>query len=297
MEKTDSKTGLEYIADYLMRIQAKRNELKLQNDDIIVYRGHADIKYQFIPSLFREGNERVCQNEARFLEQLEVERPDQFSNMTTLEKLVKIQHYGFVTRILDVTSNPLVALYFAARATKKDKNQERHDGNVFMCRIPRKFIKTFDDDTAMCLANLARLSESEKQQLKEAFLRKQTKTEDKCIVEHFINIILSDRPYFNSSMFLKNLEDLYNPIYVNVKKANPRILAQQGAFIIFGMNDNEKSMTWIQNNITSVKIDKQYKKATLEALSTLNINKGTLFPEFDSFLADALKRAKNGIFV
>ncbi|MBO8414097.1 MAG: FRG domain-containing protein [Firmicutes bacterium] len=39
--------------------------------------------------------------------------PEEFKDLSNLDILCKIQHYEGVTRLLDVTSNPLVALYFA----------------------------------------------------------------------------------------------------------------------------------------------------------------------------------------
>ena len=72
------------------------------------------------------------------------------------EKLSKMQHYGVPTRLLDVTTNALVALYFAC------ENNFREDGAVFLIRANSSQIKQFDSDTISILSSLPRFTEYEK---------------------------------------------------------------------------------------------------------------------------------------
>lgn len=53
--------------------------------------------------------------------------PDEFLG-NRFDSLVKMQHFGMPTRLLDTTTNPLVALYFACESEK----QTNKDGVVYM---------------------------------------------------------------------------------------------------------------------------------------------------------------------
>lgn len=81
----------------------------------LFFRGHADPNYILRPSIMRTP--RLLQNESEIYHELIINCPDDFEKCHThLEKLVKMQHYGLPTRLLDITRNPLVALYFACES-------------------------------------------------------------------------------------------------------------------------------------------------------------------------------------
>ena len=114
------------------------------------FRGHGDEGWQMLPSIYRAKH--LIENEDKIIKDALTYCPDDFSPSDTLfEKLVKLQHYGYSTRLLDLTTNALVALYFAAW------NEQHHNkyGELMILDIPDEQIKYGDSDTVSILAAIS----------------------------------------------------------------------------------------------------------------------------------------------
>ena len=122
-----------------------------QDGMTLFYRGHADPNYILCPSILR--GPRLRENESRLYHELLIECPEEFEKCPShLEKLVKMQHYGLPTRLLDITRNLLVALYFAC------ETRQTGYGELVLISVDQGDIKYPQSDTASILASLPVLS-------------------------------------------------------------------------------------------------------------------------------------------
>jgi hypothetical protein len=137
------------ISEFLEQLK----EIKKEKDGIeLFYRGESQDfgETKNTPGIYR--NQKLIEKEHELFRDFILRNPDEFKNeKTTFEKLVKMQHYGLPTRILDVTSNALISLYFACE-NDSDKN-----GFVYIFEVPKEEIKFYDSDTVSILANLSKL--------------------------------------------------------------------------------------------------------------------------------------------
>ena len=87
----------------------------------------------------------------KFYNEIYNRNPDKFKNdSTVIERLIRMQHYGVPTRLLDITRNPLVALYFAVKDETLDQ-----DGYVFLLKENVENIRELTDKLVSAIANLA----------------------------------------------------------------------------------------------------------------------------------------------
>jgi len=136
---------LEFIKDYTDDNSSKiyfRGENKIYTDRIPgIYRTNSDNTTFKFPNLVSEGPHEYYYD-------LFSEFGWSVNSKKLFEQIVDAQHFGAVTSILDITSNPLAALFFAASGNYED------NGKIYIYTVKPKSIKRYFGHTISLMTYL-----------------------------------------------------------------------------------------------------------------------------------------------
>ncbi|WP_129582200.1 FRG domain-containing protein, partial [Rodentibacter caecimuris] len=111
------------------------------------FRGHSDESYILEPSIYRQNDCKIDYEDQIIRDAFTYCSNSFLPHETLFEKLAKLQHYNYKTRLLDVSSNASVALYFSiGKSDKQEISHSDKNGEIVILDIPNEHIKYDDSD-------------------------------------------------------------------------------------------------------------------------------------------------------
>ncbi|SCI94354.1 FRG domain [uncultured Clostridium sp.] len=244
MKHKEENDRVKNIGTYIETIKNLTNNIS--ENTVVVYRGE-NVYYPTYcqPNLFRNNYFKNNKYFERNL--LDEMRSNRLTNGNTyLETAVDAQHGGFPSRLLDVTYNSLIALYFAITPSIKKEEwiNDGKDGYVYVYYIKNLFCPSANN-----------------------------------INELFDGIVNRKTKWMCDNTIFQRNHKLIDHI-----KINNRIIAQQGAFILFQGDE----VSPIQNSdYKTIVIDGASKEDMRNDLKRLfGIHSGSIYPEIDNLVKD-----------
>lgn len=248
--RVEGREPIRSVAEYIERVEAYI-KTRRAGEQIYVFRGEPQVYSRpCIPGLFRR--EHLANN--KFFEKnlFDAMRQNKLTaSQSYLENAIEAQHGEFPSRLLDVSYNCLVALYFAVTPYYhySEDRYDDEDGMVFLI-----FVNQVYSPSARNTNNI------------------------------YNSIINRNREWFYEPLFQKNHK------FIDHAKLCNRIVAQQGAFILF-QGDVAEDMP--KGSYYGIRIAGGAKKRLRKELKTLfGIHTGSIYPEIENLAQEMTEKSR-----
>lgn len=289
ISSNEKKIYIDSIYDFLEIVDILENEKNTDVNNVgneYYYRGVGDSSWGLEPSIMF-NNLEWC--ESKMIREFKQLWPDEFNDTDNFNVVAKMQHFGLPTRLLDFTTNPMVALYFACC------NEPNNDGKVFL--------------------TLPRYSECIREQIDIIFdpidssKQKKVKTDLEYIYTYLSVVYGINKLYFKRPDHVTEREKRQSSIFMlfanNIFNYDTNRILSNAEATGLCLYDDERSKLpksmGIHNTlkrVESIDFDRQFieiivpasiKQVILENLSRIGIKKSFLFPEIE-YTAEYLKK-------
>ena len=280
------------------------------------FRGELCSRSSLRPTVMRRGLKRF---ERDLLTGLKTEFPTAFSGCEyAIDELAIARHFELPSRLLDVTRNPQVGVYWATDAAegqhrgfgceeiecKRDCScvhpGESCEGKLHVFVIPNDSVRTYDSDRVSIVANFARLPVLQRERLltkhqddidfrslgeskSDWELPRNSMNESKTTLLHNIQ---REKPYFTDDI---NMRDLFGVFVVEPRLSFDRIRAQSGAFMLSAFHERFEGAEVAKRGAGTKLYDHHVltipagaKDEIRDELDWIGVNKQTLYADVES---------------
>lgn len=269
----------------------------------LFFRGECGSFEYRIPSIYRKGYKQVAKYSDRFYSEL-------LSNLGDLNilkeprttQLSRLQHFSAPTRMIDITTNPLVALYFAV----ENNNDKSENHKMFFYALDPEEIKYEFGHTALLKASVNWMNQKIVHEFISKYDSNTSKEEKDIIGDKFLKEL---NEVSNSQLHFTDLDSIHKELtsatFVEFVRESDRMKNQSSAFILprhttrtEGNDEKEETENRLINKsilnkfLCDEKFTQQYKEIVIEANATeeirkyllvLGINSGYIYPDIENY--------------